>query len=137
MADIQAMLTALQTALEANGTLTALVTPYHMTAPDNVALPTLVWDVVSTEVEKGFDNFHIARITVQFDIYSRLEAGVSAAASAATIEDALFAQFDETALAATSWDRGLILFQTRGVRFVDEDGLRVTSEAVITGRTTA
>lgn len=110
---------------------------YQGTAKHNDTLPHMVFRVDDNpEVARHFGGKIRYTFLITFEIWGRKDTGTTAATGVGTLEEELFADLDEVALAVTGLDRGLVLFVSRGVREVVEDAILSTSEAVVIGTTT-
>ena len=109
---------------------------YHQLAGQNAVLPLLVFDVLSFPLVRTFGNNLTYTAEIHFDIFCERDVGGAAALGAGTLEEDLFANLDNQSLTVTGLDRGLVLFTDRGVRTIDEDTIRTSSTARLTGTTT-
>jgi len=131
---LQDLLDTIQTRLEAQ--LSTEV--FHLEAPQNQDLPVTVWSSTSSQVSQTMSG-SITRLDVgiEFDTYSLKALGLDATGTAVNIDDLIFTAMQGfSALPSTGFGTATVIFETRGVRFIEEDAIRVTSTAVITAYTT-
>ncbi len=113
---------------------------YHQIALQNDALPLCVFDVVDVRVRRAFvaaGTKIIYEFDLHFDIFVSRASGTAAAGGAGVLEEELFARIDSHALdmSANDLDRGVVLFTRRGVRTIEEDVIRISSDARVHGAT--
>ena len=125
---------ALNTNLGGNATTPGRI--YHQLGKQNDARPHLVFDVLSVRVSRYMGTRITYETDAHFDIYVDRELGTAAALGAGSLEENLFANLDAFALTVTGMDRGVVLFTSRGVRSIEEDTIRISSDARVIGTTT-
>lgn len=122
------------TADQSAGTLYAAVSGriYHGVAPDDAALPLLVFNVIDNPVAYTFTQDNL-QAQVQFDIYVDREAG---AASGQTIDDKLFTLIQRQNITVSGYTGCNVICLQRGVPVVEDDAYRIRSEYRIFGNET-
>lgn len=136
MGDTQNILDALYTKLiadQSSGTLYDLLGGriYGMFAPQDEAMPLLVFNITDDPKGKFFGNKTSEDLAIDFDIYGDAEIGPAASGGVGEIENSLFDLLEGFELSASGYDRGVVLFQSRNVRILEEKAVRVTSRAII------
>lgn len=130
---VEALLTQLTTA--GGGAFNTLMGGriYHPMAPQGTALPLLVFDVLDYPLRRHFGGSYTYEAEVHFDIWQNIDEGTAGATGVGPLEETLFLILDGVSLTVSGQDRGLILVTNRGVRTVEEDGIRISVDATVTG----
>ena len=108
---------------------------YEHEAPQDTALPLLVYSLVADPVMRHFSNITY-NVQVHLDLFVAKSAGMSAAAGGGTLEETLFSTLDGVSLTVSGQDRGVIRVTNRGPRTIEGDAIRVSMDAEIQGTTT-
>ncbi len=122
---------ALNTALGGSASVAGRV--YHQVAIQNDAMPLLIFDVLDVQLLRSFGTTIGYQWDLHFDLYVDRAAGTAASGGAGTIDEHLFDRIDDQALVASGLDRAVMLFTRRGVRTIEEDAIRVSSDARVFG----
>lgn len=105
---------------------------YHIFAPQDEPFPNMVYSLVNQDPIRHMGSSVTQEMFLDFDIYADHTVGVSAALGLGTIEESLYDLLDQFELSVTGFDRGVILFETRNVRVLTDDEIRVTDRVMIT-----
>jgi hypothetical protein len=104
---------------------------YQAEAPENLtSYPYCVWQFLGSDQLRCYGSVMMHVANIQFDLYGTKVAGITALGD---IETKLFTLLEGVSLTPTGFDRGKVLFTRRGETTIDEDAIRVMSEATITG----
>ncbi len=109
---------------------------YHQLAKQNDPLPYIIHDLLDVRMARAFDGKISYEWDVHFDIFVDRSIGTAAATGGGSIAQALFDDLDEVEMTVVGLDRGLVLFNRPGGRTIEEDAIRVSSDARIFGTTT-
>ena len=104
---------------------------FHLRAPQNEALPLMVYSIVSGDPNLWFGGPVTQVVLVDFDIYVSTQVGLSATTGVGTIEESLYDLLEEFELTVSGHDRGVVTFVTRNAQFVEEDAIRITDRVQI------
>lgn len=105
---------------------------FHIFAPQNEPFPLMVFSLVNQDPIRHMGGAVTQKLFFDFDIWVKHPKGVAAATGLGTIEESLYDLLDQFELAPTGFDRGVILFETRNVRVLTDDEIRVTDRVMIT-----
>lgn len=98
---------------------------YDTQGPQGVALPHLVFLVVDNPVGMYFSAKEKQDVTVQCDLYGTILVGGEALGD---IEVLLYNLLHGSALTVSGHQRGVVTCKSRGVRFVEEDSIRIMDQ---------
>lgn len=104
---------------------------FHMRAPQNEALPLMVFSIVSGDPNEWFNTIVTQVVLVDFDIYVDTRVGMSATTGGGTIEESLYDLLRSFDLTVSGHDRGVVIFETRNAQFVEEEAIRITDRVQI------
>lgn len=105
---------------------------YHVTGPEDVALPACVFTLSGAVPERMLSSTAAEeRWTMDASIWTAYES--SDPASALEIDRRLFVRLEGVSLTATGYDRLRVTCLQRGACAIDEDGYRVDSRWLVRG----
>ena len=104
---------------------------YDTQAPQNAALPLMVFSLVSGDPNEWFNSIVTQFVLVDFDIFTTKLVDPGTATGAGVIEEKLYDLLRSFALTVSGHARGVCIFQTRSARFVEEDAIRITDRIQI------